>query len=100
MQDPRPDTLVREWSDRFRKAPLAKAVVAGLRDRADEIWHHAFQLLQRESPEYRNSVDDEFAQESKTHCNELLRLIIAIAAGETKRPSLDPFLQGSRISAA
>lgn len=91
MQAPRPDTLVRAWSDRFRKDPLAKSVVANLRDRADDIWHHAFQLLQRESPEYRNSVDDEFAQESKAHCNELLRLIIAVAVGETKRSGLDPF---------
>lgn len=92
MQGPRPDTLVRAWSDRFRKDPLAKSVVANLRDRADDIWHHAFQLLQRESAEYRNSVDDEFAQESKAHCNELLRLIIAVAVGETKRSGrLDPF---------
>jgi hypothetical protein len=91
MPDPRSDRLVREWSDRFRRDPLAKAVVASLRGRADDIWHHAFQLLQRESPEYRNSVDDEFAKESKAHCNELLRFIIAVAVGETKRSGLDPF---------
>ena len=91
MQDSRPDRLVRAWSDLFRKDPLAKAVVAGLRERADQIWRHAFQLLQRESPEYRNSVDDEFAEESKAHCNELLRFVVAVAVGETKRPGLDPF---------
>jgi hypothetical protein len=91
MQQPRSDALFRQWSSRFRTDPLASAVVAGLRERADDIWHHAFQLLQRESPEYRNSVDDEFAEESKGHCNALLRLIIAVAAGETKRSGGDPF---------
>ena len=61
--------LLREWRERFRNDRLAAGVVTGLRDRADEIWRHAFTLLQRESSEYRNSVDDEFAMESKAHCN-------------------------------
>ncbi|HEV2548332.1 MAG TPA: helix-turn-helix domain-containing protein [Stellaceae bacterium] len=91
MQDPQSDPRVRQWSDRFRKDRLAKAVVVGLRDRADEIWHHAFHLLQRESAEYRNSVDEEFAGESKSHCNALLSLIVATAAGEMRRRGLDAF---------
>lgn len=84
-------TLIQRWYDRLRKDPLARSVIVGLRPRADEIWQHAFELLQRESPEYRNSVDDEFARESKSHCNELLQTIIAIAAGEVKKTRLDPF---------
>jgi hypothetical protein len=85
------DALIRQWSDRLGKTPLAKAVIVGLRARADEIWQHAFALLQRESPEYRNSVDDEFTKESKSHCNELLLTIIAIAAGEVRKTTPDPF---------
>ncbi len=85
------DTLIPRWCDRLRKNPLARSVIVGLRSRADEIWLHAFKLLQRESPEYRNSVDDEFARESKSHCNELLRTIIAIAAGEVGKSRSDPF---------
>jgi hypothetical protein len=84
-------TLIQRWYDRLRKDPLARSVIVGLRPRADQIWKHAFELLQRESPEYRNSVDDEFARESKTHCNELLQTIIAIAAGEVKKTRPDPF---------
>src|ERR1700719_4061651 len=91
MSNPRADTLIRQWSERFRKDPLASRVVAGLRGRSDEIWQSTFELLQRESPEYRNSVDDEFTQESKSHCNELLRTIIVIAAGRTTKSDGDIF---------
>ncbi len=91
MLDPAVDALIRQWSDRFRKTPLARTAVVGLRTRADEIWQHAFELLQRESPEYRNAVDDEFTEESKAHCNELLLMIIAVASGQARRSTLDPF---------
>lgn len=85
------DTLIREWGERFRHDPLAAGVVRELRERSDEIWQHAFELLKRESPEYRNSVDEEFTKESKAHCNELLRMIIAVAAAKVKKSRTDPF---------
>jgi hypothetical protein len=83
--------LIRQWRERFRKDPLASSVVAGLRGQSDEIWQGTFELLQRESPEYRNSVDDEFTRESKSHCGELLKAIIAIAGGRTKEFGVDAF---------
>ncbi|HLG98651.1 MAG TPA: helix-turn-helix domain-containing protein [Bryobacteraceae bacterium] len=46
-------------------------------------------MLRKESPEYRNAVDDEFTVESKTHCGELLSAIVAIGAGRLK--GADPF---------
>lgn len=49
------------------------------------------ELLQRESPEYRNSVDDEFTRESQSHCGELLRTIVAVAAGRSGKAGADPF---------
>jgi hypothetical protein len=82
---------VREWSERFRKAPLANSVVAGLHKRSGEIWRRTFELLQRDSPEYRNSVDEEFTKESKSHCKELLDAIIAVAVGRADRRDGDPF---------
>jgi hypothetical protein len=82
---------VREWSEEFRKAPLARRVVASLRDRSAEIWQRTFQLLQQESPEYRNSVDEEFTNESQSHCKQLLNTIIAIATGKVKPSVADPF---------
>jgi hypothetical protein len=82
---------VLEWSERFRKAPLASRVVASLHKRSGEIWQRTFELLQRESPEYRNSVDEEFTKESKSHCKELLKAIIAVAAAQAERPGADPF---------
>jgi hypothetical protein len=91
MPEPASDTLIRRWGDRLSKSALARAAVVGLRARADEIWRRAFELLQRESPEYRNAVDDEFADESKAHCHELLMLIVAVAAGEARKSARDPF---------
>ncbi|HKE22279.1 MAG TPA: helix-turn-helix domain-containing protein [Bryobacteraceae bacterium] len=85
------DPKIAEWSERFRKHPLARSVVAGLRRRSAEIWQRTFELLQRESPEYRNSVDDEFTKESRSHCGELLRAIIAVSAGKLEAPDGDPF---------
>ena len=91
MADLQAGALIGQWSARFEKDPLAASVVAALRDRANEIWQGTFELLQRESPEYRNSVDDEFTAESKAHCHELLKAIIAVAAGRAGRPGTDPF---------
>jgi hypothetical protein len=77
------------WSERLRQSPLARGVVAGLEGRAGEIWRRTFDLLRKESPEYRNAVDDEFTAESKSHCGELLAAVVKIAAGRLKGP--DPF---------
>ena len=85
------EALVRQWGRRFRDDPLASAVVAGLKDRSNEIWQGTFDLLRQESPEYRNSVDDEFTRESKSHCGELLRAIVAIAAGRVGKAGGDSF---------
>jgi hypothetical protein len=85
------DPLTRQWSKRFRKDPLAAGVIADLSGRGDEIWQHAFELLRRESPEYRNAIDDEFTRESKMHCNELLRTIVAIATGRAAKSGGDLF---------
>jgi PucR C-terminal helix-turn-helix domain len=83
--------LLCQWGERFQNDRLAAGVVTELRDQADEIWRHAFTLLQRESPEYRNSVDDEFTMESKAHCNELLTTIISIVAGRAEKSGVDAF---------
>jgi hypothetical protein len=91
MSGSRVDVLIRQWGERFRKDPLATRVVLALRERSDQIWQHAFELLQRESPEYRNSVDEEFTKESKAHCNELLRMIIAVPVARVKKSGADPF---------
>ena len=85
------ESLIRQWKERFRHDPLAVAVIVGLRERSDEIWQRAFELLRRESPEYRNSIDDEFTKESKAHCNELLRMIVAIASAKVRRSGVEPF---------
>lgn len=82
---------VREWSENFRKAPLASSVVAGLHKRSAEIWQRTFELLQQESPEYRNSVDEEFTKESTNHCKQLLNAIVSVAAGGADRSDADPF---------
>jgi PucR-like helix-turn-helix protein len=83
------DAQLAAWKERFRKTPLARTVVVELEGRAPEIWRRTFDLLRRDSPEYRNAVDDEFTAESKSHCGELLQAIIAIAAGRLK--GADPF---------
>jgi hypothetical protein len=85
------DQKVREWSERFRKAPLARSFVAGLHRRSAEIWQRTFDLLQKESPEYRNSVDEEFTTESRSHCRELQEAIIAVATGRADKAGGDFF---------
>lgn len=86
---PTADLRLADWRERFRKSPLARQVIASLEGRAPEIWRRTFDLLRKESPEYRNAVDDEFTAESKSHCGELLKAIVAIAA---ERPcGRDPF---------
>src|SRR5579872_596149 len=91
MATTRSAMLVGEWSHRLRADPLAAKVIIELRGRANEIWTRAFTLLNKECPEYRNSVDDEFTRESKSHCAELLRFIISIAAGQLRDLEADPF---------
>jgi hypothetical protein len=91
MSNARANSLVRQWGERFDVDPLAAGIVSSLSERSEAIWQHAFELLQRESPEYRNAIDAEFIAESKRHCGELLRMIIAIAAGTVKASEIDPF---------
>jgi len=83
------DSRLAEWSARFSKTPLAKEVVTQLKGRAQEIWRATFDLLRKDSPEYRNAVDDEFTAESKSHCGELLETIVGLASGRAFGP--DPF---------
>ena len=83
------DSRLVEWSARFEKSPLAKEVVTSLSGRTQEIWWRTFDLLRKESPEYRNAVDDEFTAESKSHCGELLQAIVSIASSRFSGP--DPF---------
>ena len=90
MAKTRGAALVHAWSKRLRADPLASRVIVELRGRANEIWNGAFDLLKKECPEYRNSVDDEFTQESKSHCGELLLFIVSIAAGELRNLGADP----------
>ena len=91
MANAQADQLVRQWGERFRNDALASWVVAGLRERSNEIWQSTFDLLQRESPEYRNSVDEEFRRESKDHCQELLLTIVAVASGGMNKTGADAF---------
>src|SRR5579864_8003432 len=82
---------IRDWSARFRKNPLAAVVVTGLDKQAAEIWERTFRLLVEESPEYRNAVDDEFKNESRSHCKQILEMIVAIAKTRGGGAGLDPF---------
>ena len=76
-----PREYLQSWTARFRHDRLARQVVTGLAARSQEIWTRTFAALNVQSPEYRNSVDAEFTTESRNHCAELLRVILAIASG-------------------
>jgi hypothetical protein len=84
-----PSQYPQSWIERFRLDPLARQVIVGLAARSQEIWNRTFAALNRQSPEYRNAVDDDFTVESRTHCGELLRAIVAIASGQIDPD--DPF---------
>lgn len=83
--------FVHEWSRRLRADSLVSRVIVNLRGHADEIWHSAFDALQRDCSEYHNSVDENFARESKSHCGELLRFIVSIPGGQLDDVGSDPF---------
>jgi hypothetical protein len=91
MAETTSNLLVREWGERFRRAPLARTVIAGLDRRSAEIWQRTVDLLRQESPEYRNSIDEEFTKESRSHCRELLGTIVAVAGGRARLAGADPF---------
>lgn len=91
MPQARSDSLIRQWRACFRRDALAAEAITLVSGRADEIWQHTSKLLRRESPEYRNSIDDEFTRESKSHCHELLRTIVAIAGERPPRSGGDVF---------
>ena len=86
---PTADLRLADWWERFRKSPLAREMISSLEGRAQEIWRRTFDLLRKESPEYRNAVDDEFTAESKSHCGELLKAVVAIVSVKPCGP--DPF---------
>src|ERR1700736_5477017 len=86
----RPDFQGHQFSE-LPKDPLAAGGVKSLDQRSAEIWQRTFELAQRESREYRNSLDQEFTQESQSHCGALLYAIIAVAAGRVERSKGDPF---------
>jgi hypothetical protein len=71
---------VREWSERFRKDSLAAGVVKGLEKRSAEIFQHAFNLVQRESPEYRTAGIDPRTFSGISHLVTALRLLEAHTA--------------------
>src|SRR5579872_6838960 len=91
MADSRGRALIRQWRAAFDADPLASKTILGLRGRSAEIWRRTFELLRLESPEYRNAIDDEFSEESRAHCGQLLSTIVAIPKGRAARPDDDPF---------
>lgn len=84
------EPVIGRWSDCFRRNALARTVVLGLRARAEEIWERSLDLLRRDSPEFRHSVDGSLIQESRLHHSGLLLLISAVAAARHGSASSDP----------
>jgi hypothetical protein len=70
---------------------MASKVVFGLRPRGSAIWRQTFRLLHQESPEYRNSVDEEFINESRTNCGELSNTLISIPNGRADQNDAGSF---------
>jgi hypothetical protein len=66
MPDSRGQQLIADWCARCRQDRLATEIVTRFQGRGDEIWQRAFALLQAESPEYRNAIDDECARVEKS----------------------------------
>src|SRR5450631_3399936 len=87
----RTETLIRDWETRLNANGLAAQVLATLNERKAEVERCALDGLQRENPQFERAASKQFREEALGHCNDILQLMLAIAAGQAFRLGPDPF---------
>lgn len=87
----RADMLIRDWETRLHANALALQILGTLNERKSEVERCALDGLQRENPQYERANSRQFREEALGHCNDILQLMLAIAAGKASLPGPDPF---------
>jgi hypothetical protein len=87
----RADTLIRDWETRLNANALALQILGTLNERKSEVERCALDGLQRENPQFERANSRQFREEALGHCNDILQLMLAIAAGKASLSGPDPF---------
>jgi len=89
---PRRDhTLIRDWETRLAANALALQILGTLNERKAEVERCALDGLQRENPQFERATSKQFREEALGHCNDILQLMLAVAAGKASGLGPDPF---------
>jgi PucR C-terminal helix-turn-helix domain/GGDEF-like domain len=87
----RDDTLIRDWETRLAESALATQILGSLNERKAEVERSALDGLQRENPQFERASSPQFREGALGHCNDILQLMLAVAAGHASRLGGDPF---------
>ncbi|HEV3498997.1 MAG TPA: helix-turn-helix domain-containing protein [Bradyrhizobium sp.] len=87
----RDDTLIRDWETRLHANALALQILGTLNERKSEVERCALDGLQRENAQFERANSRQFREEALGHCNDILQLMLAIAAGKASLSGPDPF---------
>src|ERR1700694_376916 len=84
-------TLIGDWEARLHTNALATQILGTLNERKAEVERCALDGLQRENPQFERANSKQFRQEALGHCNDILQLMLAIAAAKASALGPDPF---------
>jgi hypothetical protein len=86
----RADPLIRHWETQLQANALASRILGTLSKRKSEVQRCALDGLQRENAEFARAASAQFRTEALGHCNDILALMLAIAAGRASELQGDP----------
>jgi sugar diacid utilization regulator len=87
----RDQALITDWGSRLQANALALQILAALNERKAEVERCALDGLQRENSQFERATSKQFRDEALGHCNDILQLMLAIAAGKAARLGPEPF---------
>ncbi len=87
----RDQALITDWGNRLRANALALRILGSLNERKSEVQRCTLDGLQRENPQFERATGKQFRAEALGHCDDILRLMLAIAAGNGATIGSDPF---------
>jgi hypothetical protein len=87
----RANMLIRDWETRLHANALATQILGTLNERKSEVERCALDGLQRENPQFERANSKQFREEALGHCNDILQLMLAIAAAKASLLGPDPF---------
>ena len=87
----RDEALIGDWETRLHANALALRLLATLKERKSDVERCALDGLQRENRDFERAASPKFREEALGHCNDILDVMLAIAAGQAAGLGADPF---------